>query len=242
MLSKVTGIILHHIKYKETSAIIHIYTDTFGRQSYLINNIRGKRASHQSNILQPLFIVEMEVYFKPGRELQRVKEISNHIPFKTIPYDVHKSAQAMFIAEVLYRSVREEESNPGLFEFLLNSIQWLDTTVKNYMDFHILFVLHLTKFLGFYPENNYSERQQFFDLRNGNFTSNSVIHTDLVKKNEGKILHDLLGKNYGTLKEMKISHSQRISIISSLLDYYKLHVQGFQEVKSLAVLRELFEK
>src|SRR4030066_1853086 len=115
MLIKVRGIVLHHIKYKECSSIVHMYTDLHGRQSYLINNARGKRGQHRANLLQPLFFLEMEVYHKPYRELQRIKEFNQHIPFRTLPFDLNKSTQAMLIAEVLYRSLKEEEANPELF-------------------------------------------------------------------------------------------------------------------------------
>jgi len=241
MLTKVRGIVLHHIKYKESSAIVHMYTDLYGRQAYIISNIMGKKGRHRSNLLQPLFILEVEVYHKPERELHRVREIHHCIPFRTIPYDMKKNTQALFIAEILYRSLKEEEPDPKLFDFLVHAIQWLDTTEKNYSSFHLLFLVQLTKYLGFYPDNNYSLTNQLFDLRNGQFTGIENIHTNIMGGDESKTFHRILKKTFSDLSDFRIEHHVKQQIVNSLLDYYRLHVHGFGIVKSLSVLREIFE-
>jgi DNA repair protein RecO (recombination protein O) len=240
MLTKVRGIVLHHIKFKENSAIVHMYTDLHGRQSYLINNVRGEKGQNHANILQPLFFLEMEVYHKPYREMHRIKEFNQYITFRNLPYDLNKSTQAMFIAEVLYRSLKEEEPNPELFEFLLHSIQWLDTSEKYFSLFHLMFLVQLTKYLGFYPENNYSLNSGYFDLRNGQFTGNDQIHPDLINREVSLNFHHLLKRSFSNLQSLKIAHLARTQLTDSLLDYYRFHVQGFGKLKSLAVLKEIY--
>lgn len=240
MLTKVRGIVLHHIKYKESSAIVHMYTDVYGRQAYIINNIMGKKGGHRSNLLQPLFLLELEVYYKQMSELHRVKEFCHYIPLRTVPYDLNKSTQALFIAEILYRSLREEEPDPGLFNFLIHSIQWLDTAEKNYSGFHLLFLIQLTKYLGFYPNNNYSSTNVLFDLRNGQFTGVEHIHTDIMGEDVSKAFHGALEKSYSDLTGFRIEQQIKQRLVDSLLDYYRLHIHGFGTVKSLAVLKEIF--
>jgi DNA repair protein RecO (recombination protein O) len=240
MLIKVRGIVLHHIKYKESSAIVHMYTDLHGRQSYLINNVRGKKGQHRANMLQPLFFLEMEVYHKPYRELHRIKEFSQFIPFRTLPFDLNKSTQAMFIAEVLYKSLKEEEANQELFEFLVNSIQWIDTAQKQYSLFHILFLVQLTKYLGFSPVNNYSEDSCYFDLRNGQFMGIEKIHPYLLNKEVSKTFHLLLKKSFSNLQSLKIDHGLRSQLTDSLLDYYQFHIQNFGRLRSIGVLKEIY--
>jgi DNA repair protein RecO (recombination protein O) len=241
MLTKIKGIVLHHIKYKESSAIVHMYTDRYGRQAYIISNIMGKKGGHRSNLLQPLFILEVEVYHKPERELHRVREIHHCIPFRTIPYDMKKSAQALFIAEILYRSLKEEESDPKLFDFLVHAIQWLDTTENNYSSFHLLLLVQLTKYLGFYPNDNFSSINRLFDLRNGQFTGIKNVHTDIMGSDESETLHAILKKAFSDLSDIRIEYHLKQQLITSLLDYYRLHVHGFGIIKSLPVLREIFE-
>jgi DNA repair protein RecO (recombination protein O) len=240
MLIKVRGIILHHIKYKESSAIVHMYTDLHGRQSYIINNVRGKKGQHRANLLQPLFFLELEVYHKPYRELHRIKEFNQYIPFRTLPFDLNKSTQAMFLAEVLFRSLKEEETNPELFEFLVHAIQWLDASERHYNLFHILFLVQLSKYLGFFPENNYSVRSCYFDLRNGQFTGNEQIHPDLMSRDVSLTFHQLLRKSFSNLQTLKIGHNLRVQLTDSLLDYYRLHIQDFGKLRSIGVLKEIF--
>ena len=240
MLTKVRGIVLHHIKYKENSAIVHMYTDLHGRQSYMINCVRGKKGQNRANLLQPLFFLDLEVYHRPYREMHRIKEFNQYITFRNLPYDLNKSTQAMFIAEVLSRSLKEEEPNPELFEFLVHSIQWLDTSEKYFSFFHLLFLVQLTKYLGFYPENNYSPQTGYFDLRNGQFTGNEHMHPDLVNREVSLSFHHLLNKSFSNLQSLKIEHSIRTQLTDSLLDYYRFHIQDFGKLRSIIVLKEIF--
>jgi DNA repair protein RecO (recombination protein O) len=240
MLVKVRGIVLHHIKYKESSAIVHMYTDLYGRQSYIINNVRGKKGQHRSNLLQPLFFLEMEVYHKPSREIHRIKEFIQYIPFRNIPFDINRSTQAMFIAEVLYKSLREEESNRELFEFLVNSIQWFDTSEEHYSLFHILFMVQLSKYLGFFPENNYSANNCYFDVRNGQYTGVEQIHPYILNKEVSAELHKLLKRSFSNIGSFKIGYNLRGQLTDSLLDYYRFHIQDFGKMKSIGIFKEIY--
>ena len=151
MLYKVRGVVLHHIRYRESSAIVHIYTDQFGRQTFMAHSIRGKKAKFRSNLLQPLTLLELEMYHKEKREIQQLKEIHNYIPYTSIPVDPYKSSQAMFLSEILYKVLREEEPNPDLYDFLEHGLQFLDVADQHTVNFHLLFLVQLTRYLGFYP-------------------------------------------------------------------------------------------
>src|SRR3990172_7140574 len=122
MIYKTRGIVLHHIKYSETSVIAKIYTELFGLQSYLINGVRSQKAKVKANLLQPLSLVDMIVYHKEKKGLQRIRDVSGNPPLSSIPYDFPKSSVALFIAEILYKSIREEEANTNMFEFIFHSI------------------------------------------------------------------------------------------------------------------------
>ncbi|MBL7111751.1 MAG: DNA repair protein RecO [Bacteroidales bacterium] len=239
MLTKIRGIVLHTIKYKESSVITHIYTDLYGRQSFLIHSVHGRRSKFSPNIFQPFSRIEAEAYYKPERELQKVKEVNSQ-PYKTIPYDIVKSTQAMFLAEVIYKSVREEEANPDLFEYLVHSMEWLDTAEEKYTDFHLIMLIQLTRYLGFFPEKNYSEQRCYFDLRNGEFIKDPSVHPDMVNKEISRNLNEFLYHTSGSLKDIHLDYSARINLTDSLIDYYNLHIPSFGKVQSVAVLRELF--
>ena len=240
MIHKVRGIVLHHVKYGESSAIINIYTDLFGRQAYLVNSIKGKGSRYRSNLLQPLTLLEMEVYHKEGRELQRLKEIRNYIPYRSIPFNPYKSSQAMFLAEVLYRSVREEDPTPGLFEFLEHSLQILDISEEYILNFHLFFLVQLTKYLGFYPQNNFNQQNCGFDMRNGQFSDTFTLHPDFFDSESSNLLHQLLGMTFNDGLKLSINQDVRVRFLDNMMDYFRLHVQGFGKVKSLYVLHEIF--
>ncbi|MCK5068630.1 MAG: DNA repair protein RecO, partial [Bacteroidales bacterium] len=155
MIRKTRGIVLHTTRYGESSLVAHCYTEQYGRQSYMIKGVRKSKKQNRSNLFQPLFILDFEVFHKDSREIQLVKEVSRAMPLNSLPFDMVKSAQAIFMAEVIYRVVREEESNPMLAQFLISSIQYLDALENASPDFHILFMFQLSRHLGFYPQNNF---------------------------------------------------------------------------------------
>lgn len=240
MLYKTRGIVLHHIKYSETSVIVTVYTESFGRQAYLINGVRSKKARIKTNMLQPLFLLNMEVYHKSSRELQRVKEIQNDFVFSSLPYDIRKSTLALFIAEILYKTIQEQEPNPELFNYLYHSIQLLELKDDGIPNFHIYFLLHLTKYLGFFPENNYSLQNRYFDLKRGSFVQLRPLHTLGMDEDESTILSTLLDFSDNQHENLKIPYNQRMSILERIIDYYGLHDTGLSNLKSLSVLKEVF--
>lgn len=240
MLYKTRGIVLNHIKYSETSIIVTIYTERFGRQAYIINGVRSKKAKIKANLFQALFLLDMEVYFKPKNELQRVKEIQNAFVFTSLPYDIKKSTLALFIAEILYKTIQEQEPNPELFEFLYNTIKLLDLKETGLSNFHIYFLTHFTKYLGFFPGNNYSETNCYFDLKAGRFMQIKPMHLFYLDKNLSSIFSQILRFSDRQHENLKIDYLDRIQLLEKLLEYYALHNEGVSRIKSLEVLKEVF--
>ena len=127
MLHKTRGIVLHTLKYGESSLIVHVYTEKFGRQSLMIKGVRKSRKQSRANLFQPLFLLDFEIYHKEQRNIHLISSVGRSIPLNHIPYNHTLSTQALFMAEVLYRVLKEEESNPMLFHFLVNSVEYLDS-------------------------------------------------------------------------------------------------------------------
>ncbi len=240
MLYKTRGIVLHYIKYSETSVIVTIYTESFGRQSYIINGVRSKKAKIKANILQPLFLLDMEVYHKPKRDLQRVKEIQNAVVFSSLPFDIRKSTLAIFMAEIIYRAIQEQEPNTELFEYLYNSVQMLDLKESGLSVFHIYFLIHLSKYLGFFPDNNYSGEKCFFDLKAGAFMQIKPFYTSFLDKDLSFIFSRLMSFSGDQHESLKISYKKRTELLEKIIEYYRLHNTGISEIKSMSVLKEVF--
>ena len=239
MQQKTRGIVLRSLKYAENGMITTIYTEAFGRMAFIMQGIRGKKSSVKGNLLKQLFLLEMEVDFKPGRELQRVKEIKNISPFGSIPFGIAKSSLALFLAELLEKVLREEESRPDLFEFLFRSIQMLDLMEDGINNFHLIFLIQLTRFLGFSPTNNYSPSNQFFDMIAGNFVVSPPAHPWFIKNNESLVFSQLIGISYQNSSEFKPDQGLRSILIDFVLEYYGLHLGNKLNLKSLEILREV---
>ncbi len=240
MLHKTRGIVLNYIKYSESSLIVTIYTELYGRQSFIVQGVRGKKSKIKANLFQPLFLLDMEVYHKPKRDLQRAKEIQNAYIFTSLPYDLKKSTLAIFIAEILYKTIQEQEPNSELFNYLFNSIQLLDLKEKGTSNFHIYFLIHLTKYLGFFPNNNYSAINCYFDLKAGNFVQIKPMHFSVLEREASKILSRLLIFSDNQHEELIIDYKIRIQLLEKIIEYFTLHNEGISGIKSLEVLKEVF--
>ncbi len=240
MLHKTRGIVFNYIKYSESSLIVTIYTEKFGRQAYMVNGVRGKKSRNKANIFQSLFLLDMEVYFKPNRDLQRAKEIQNAHIFTSLPYDIKKSTLAIFISEILYKTIQEEEPNQELFEYLFTSIQMLDIKDKGLSNFHIYFLTHLSKYLGFFPGNNYSETYCYFDLMAGSFMQLKPMHKSFLDKTQSAIFSKMLQFSDNQHADIKMNYKERIILLEKILEFYTLHSEGLSNIKSLNVLKEVF--
>ncbi|MBT7141721.1 MAG: DNA repair protein RecO [Bacteroidetes bacterium] len=234
------GIVLHQIKYLSSSIIVQIYTEKFGRLAFIIKGVRGKNAKIRANLFQPLFLLDMEIYFKDSRNLQMVKEIKNIAPFSSIPYDIYKNSMAIFLAEVLFKTIKEEEPNKNLFDFLFNSIKLFDTLENKFLNFHLIFLLNLSKYLGFYPNNNFSEPLKYFDLMNGEFVANNSTHLYILNETLSFDFYKLLNISVNEQEDFVISNKTRNNLLATIIQYYSLHIASFKEVKSLEIFKQVF--
>ncbi|SHF41190.1 DNA replication and repair protein RecO [Mariniphaga anaerophila] len=240
MLAATEGIILQSIKYGENSVIVNMYTREFGRQAYFVNITRGKKSKNKTGILQPLFLVSLVTYQKDSREVQRIKEIKNQPVYQNLPFDVTKSAQALFIAEILTKTLREQESAPELFLFIQNSLLFLDLAEKGVANFHLWFLFRLTEYLGFLPNTEKTGFEGWFDMRKGAVTPHEPPHPFFFHKEATEKLCELSSLKIQDLGLLKLSREMRAYLTSKLTEYYQLHFESLGEIRSLSVLHEIF--
>src|ERR1035437_6833481 len=176
MIHKTRGIVLRTVDYSDTSLIVKIYTEQFGIQSYLIKGARRKNVSIKGNLLQPLALLELVVYKKEKKQLQTLKEVGAEIHFTSIPNDQAKTSILFFLNEILLKCLQEEEENAELFLFLHETIQTLDSVEKNFSNLHLIFLIRFSRFLGFFPQGNFSDTNSIFDLREGRFVKQEPMH------------------------------------------------------------------
>ncbi len=238
MLQKTQGIVLSHIKYSETSIICKIYTEALGIRTYIINSVRSSKPKNKAVFFQPLTRLNMVVYEKMTGDIHRIKEYGPDLVFQSIPFDVIKSSLAIFISEVLSKSIKEQEANSALFEFLSNTIDFLEQTEGNLGNFSIYFLLDLTKYLGFYPNNNFTEENSQFSLTDGVFAAPpQLITRSLVMSVQmSELLSKMLGKDIMTILKTPITRENRKEMLQWLIRYYEHQISNFPELKSLSVL------
>lgn len=235
MLSKTRGIIFHVTPYAEKNLIVKIYTEFFGLQSYITYS-RSKRSKIKPAFFQPLSLVDLVVEQKSTAKLQKIREISIDLPFHSIPFDTLKSSIVLFLNEVLYKSIKEEEANTKLFHFICYSLKILDVQTDHIQNFHLLFMIQLSKLLGFYPQGLFTNETPFFNLSEGNFEKQSPAHSHFLDPVLSKIFSSFLSINYENLKEITISNTIRKQLLEKVIEYFALHISSFRNIKSHEVL------
>ena len=167
MQVKTRGIVLHSIKFSETSVIIKIYTEKLGLVSYMVKGVRSSKSKIKATLLQPLALLDMVVTHHENKQLQYIREFSRAYTYQTIPFDTLKSAVALFLLEVITKSVREHEQNEEMFGFIYDAFQILDESEKLDPHFHLIFLVRFSGFIGFMPQGNFSEENNYFNLTEG---------------------------------------------------------------------------
>jgi DNA repair protein RecO (recombination protein O) len=236
MLHNTRGIALHVTKFSETSSVVKIYTELFGLQSYLIKGIRKQHARIKPGLFQPLTLLDLVVYHKEKQSLQSLKDAQYSHPYQTIPFDIRKSSIVLFIDELIYKTIHEEEPHPELFSFIYDTCLQLDSAGENVASFHLAFAFHLTRYLGCMPQMNYSVRNNILNLREGIFQETIPGHPDYLDAGISEIVFNLLLIPETSFALPQYPAMIRDRILEAVLQYYRLHVPGFREMQSHHVL------
>ena len=171
MLHKTRGIVLKVTDYGEASVIVQVLTEKFGMQSYIINGVKKPKAKISRNMLQPLHLLNLIVYHKTSGSIQRIRELKNVPILQHIPYDIAKSSIALFLNEVLYKAIKQQVPDEQMFQYIFGSIELLVNLTTSLANFHLLFLIGLTRFLGFSPGQVNAADSIYFDLHNGVFSN-----------------------------------------------------------------------
>lgn len=242
MLQHTTGIVLRTIKYNDASVIADIFTEQQGRVSYLVKLPRARKSPSRSVLFQPLSVLTYESDFRPRLNLQRLKDVRPLCLFTSLPYDPYKSAIALFLAEFLNHALHEETANAPLFAYLCNSLQWLDGARTPVANFHLVFLMRMSRFLGLYPNLEGYAEGDWFDLRAACFTPcRPVVHNDCIPPVEAARMARLMRMDYATMHLFRFTREERARCLDVILTYYRLHLPDFPELKSVEVLREVFD-
>ena len=241
MLTKTQAIVLHSLKYGESRLIVDMFTRTFGRQSFIVSIPKTTKSKIKKQFFQPLTLLEIETDLRPKLQLQKLNDVRLLTPFASIPFEPDKLAISLFVAEFLYYALRSEQRNELLYDYLENSIMWLDGQQTNFANFHLVFLLRLTRFLGFYPNLDDYEDGDYFDLRESEFMRNPPVHRDFLHPEEAQKVQLMMRMDFPTMHLFRMSHDDRNRLLEVSIKYYRLHLPDFPEMKSIEVLQALYQ-
>jgi DNA repair protein RecO (recombination protein O) len=227
MLTKTQGIVISYLRYRETSIIVKIFTRELGMKAYIVNGVRSSKAKSKMGFYQPLTLLDMVVYDKENVSLNRISEIKLFKAFQRIPFDFLRSGIAMFVAEVLAKSIYEGYQNEALFDYLMDVISLLDEEKAVLSHFPIAFLWETSRYLGFAPD----EADEFFEELKENLTKQ--IDWDPEIKYLNQLIRDSFDFNE------KVPALVRKNLLDHMLIFYSKHLEQQSEWKSVKVLRQM---
>ncbi len=239
MVEKIEGIVLRTIKYSDNSLIIQLFTREHGRISCIAKGIHNKKSKFAPALFHPFFIFNAEIYFNNKKEIQIIKEVNINNSLNNLRENHYKLTIAMFLAEVLNKTIKYQNTDENLFDFIKNMIYTFDAEQNSPANFHLYFLLGMTHFLGFYPINNYTNELAFFDLLNAQFVK-SFADSQTIDKEYSELISQIMNNKNNEWWTIKLSSFQRRKTIEILLNYYTLHTGINMKIKSLDVLTDVF--
>ena len=243
MLHKTKAIVLRAVKFGETSLVVSMYTELFGMQSFMVNGVRTftKKGPGKANLFQPSAILDLVIYHNELKNLQRLKEFRwNHL-YENILSDVPKNAVALFMVELLQKSIREPEPNAPLFYFIEDAFLHLDRAEKPVVaNFPLFFALHLASFMGIRISDEYSEKNNILDLQEGVFLAEPPSHHYYLEGQYSYITSQLLKMMQPfELSQLRLNQEFRRHLLRAYHDFYALQIKDFGTMKTLPVLQAL---
>ena len=229
---KTRAIVLKTVKYGEDKFII-------GRDSSIWKISRGHNAKVAKQLFQPLTILDIVVDSNPRKQLSYIKEARLAFVYMSLPFNEMKMALAFFFSEFLLYATRDLHNDKALYDFVEQSLSWLDVADKGIANFHLMFMIRMSRFLGFFPDMSSHHQGYIFDLREGRFTGDIPTHKDYLLPDDANKMHILMRMTPSNLHYYKMTKKERNRVIDFSLQFYRLHIPQFGEMKTLEVLRSL---
>lgn len=242
MLHKTRGLVLNTINYNDKYMLTQVFTESFGRVTYMVAKSKSRNTKVPKSLFFPLSVLDMDVEHQASRDIQRIREVRTDMHLYDISANLGKTSMAFFLSEFLTRVLRDTDANDSrlLFAFLEQSVQILEMTDKSIANYHLVFMLKLSHFMGFYPNLEEYQANDLFDMINGEFVRYQPLHRHFLNRTDSKALSMLARISYENMHHFVFSRQDRINIINRILEYYRLHLYDFPQLKSLDVLHELF--
>jgi DNA repair protein RecO (recombination protein O) len=240
MVKFTKGIVLQRYKYLETKLIAKIYTEKFGLVTCIFFRTNSKKGQMQSALLQPLYILDLSIYYNETSHFQKVKDISIGYSFSSFSPDIYKITISIFLAEFILKTIKENECDKAMFEFLVASVKLFNEMEEGINNFHLIFLFKFTKYLGIMPLESFSESNKIFDLKAGKFIIGNPDHRHFLNIHLSLIFSNFYKIEFNESRYLSISNNDRKYLLYSFLEYYNIHLDRPGELKTLKVLDDVF--
>jgi len=227
--------------YSETSIIARVYTEQLGLQTYIAKGVRKKGARIKRNLFTPLSIIQLVANHKEGEGMRVMREASCEYQLNGIATDMAKTAVSIYISELLTRSVSSQMADPLLYDFIEDAILNLDRATGSISGFPLAFTIGLSQFLGFDPHNNFSTNATCFDMEGGNFCSHPPDHPYYFSSPLSDSLSEVLTALNAGVMSIKTNHATRSELLAKMIEYFRIHIPAFGEIKSVQVLTDVLK-
>lgn len=237
MNEKNQGFVLQSIRYGDTSLIVRVYTIETGLQSFMVKGVRGKSSHHRAALFQPMTFLSFLHNNKPNSNgLAYMSDVEVAYAYQSIPFVMNKSAILMYVTELLSHALTQQERNEPLYSFVRQSMLWLDLVEEGYANFPLYFTLEISRFLGFYPQDNYHEHL-VFDMMEGRFVTDAPLHPYFFDENDSALLSQLLNLSLNEMGKVSLSGNQRNTLIDGIITFMRLHAPILKGLQSHDVLK-----
>lgn len=241
-MAKTDAFVLRSLKYSDQRNIVDMFTREHGRMSFMVSVPRTARGRVKRQYFQPLTLLSIECEVRPNQQLQKLRDVALLSPLAAVHADPSKLAITLFLSEFLYHALKGEQQNRPLFDYVVSGLEWLDGCSSHYANFHLVFLMRLSRFLGFWPNLDGHDRPGlFFDMRSATFASAAPLHADFLMPQEAGVIGTLMRMDYASMHLFRLTRAERSRVLQLLLLYYRLHVPDFPELRSPDVLHDLFD-
>lgn len=240
MLTRTEGIVLRTVRYGDGKSIVDLLTRSDGRLSFAVSLPKSSKGKLKKQLFQPLTLLDVGYDLRPRLQLQRLSEATLHTPYVTIPFDAVKLSLTLFLSDFLSHALGGVQSDEPVYLFIKGSLLWLDACGEGCGNFHLVFLMRLTRLLGFFPNLEDYHEGDCFDLQAGCFSPYAPSHRHFLVPEEARKAALLMRMNYHNMRLFRMNRADRNRLLDVLMEYYSLHIPSFPPLKSLEVVRELF--
>ena len=167
-VTKSQAIVLHLTRQGDSGAVLHVVDSVAGRQGVFVRGL-GKGRGVSTATFHSLAVIDMVTFASPKSSLLYLRECTPVLQLDGLRTDISKSTTALFISEVLYRSLKNDDGDPGLWSWLAEMIVALDSLQGSAANFHLWWMAGYCIKSGFRPNDNWSGERPIFDIVSAQF-------------------------------------------------------------------------